>query len=103
VVKHSEFNYDPSLLVQKLAAAHTRQRIIWQCASVERVQPGRAGKTPALPSDGPRTATIDRIPDPAVRISTRCGGRMATTLRAAALIRWRAVSPKQYQMFDLRA
>jgi RNA polymerase sigma factor (sigma-70 family) len=108
VVKHiKEFKYDPAVCSFKSwLLLITRQRIIWQVRKREKAgQASRLfgpGATPALGSDGTRTATIDRIPDPAgPDLDALWEKEWEKSLFAAALDQVRRkVSPKQYQIFD---
>ena len=111
VVKNiGAFQYDPAKCAFKSwLLLITRQRIIWQLRKREKVgQASRlsgAGETPALHDDGPRTATIDRIPDPAVAdLDAHWEEEWQKNLMAAALTKIkRKVKAKQFQMFDLYA
>ena len=103
VVKNiGTFQYDPAKCAFKSwLLLITRQRIIWQL----RKRPP-AGGASARPDDGgPRTATIDRIPDPAVAdLDAHWEEEWQKNLMAAALAKVkRQVKAKQYQMFDLYA
>ena len=64
-----------------------------------------AGGTPAPHGDGPRTATIDRIPDPAsADLDAHWEEEWQKNLMAAALAKIKhQVKAKQFQMFDLYA
>jgi RNA polymerase sigma-70 factor (ECF subfamily) len=115
VVKNiKEFKYDPARCSFKSwLLLITRQRIIWQVRERERAgaqgSPGalveveRGRLKPGLRTDhGPRTATIDRIPDPAgLDLDVLWDEEWQNNLMAAALDTVkREVNPKQYQMFD---
>ncbi len=67
--------------------------------------PADAGRRPALPDDTTRTATINRVPDPAaVNLDALFEAEWRKNLFAAALERVKAkFSLKQFQMFDLHA
>lgn len=94
------FRYDPARCSFKSwLLLITRQRIIWQLR--KRPPPARH---PSRPDDDPaRTATIDRIPDPADEPLERIWDEeWQTHLMAAALERVkRLVSSRQFQIFDL--
>ena len=103
VVKNiGAFQYDPAKCAFKSwLLLITRQRIIWQL----RKRPP-AGSASARPDDdGPRTATIDRIPDSAVAdLDAHWEEEWQKNLMAAALTKIkRQVKAKQFQMFDLYA
>ncbi len=108
------FRYDPALGSFKgWLRTLTRRRIEKQ---LRKRLPG-AGSTGAAPTDGerpsgpphsqaagePRTATIERIPDPgAPAYERQWDADWAHNLWTAAVARVkRQVKPKQYQMFDL--
>ena len=111
VVKNiGAFQYDPAKCSFKSwLLLITRQRIIWQLRQREKAgqafRASVAGGAPAPHDDGPRTATIDRIPDPAVAdLDAHWEEEWQKNLMAAALAKIkRQVKPKQYQMFDLYA
>ena len=121
VVKHiPEFKYDPAKCSFKSwLLLITRQRIIWQVRKREKAgvqsrsradcPPGVASggtlKRELQPGEGPRTATIDRIPDPAFAdLDAHWEAEWQENLMSAALTKVkRQVRPKQFQMFDLCA
>ena len=67
--------------------------------------PARTGESPALPADETRTATINRVPDPAaVNLDTIFETEWRKNLFGAALERVKGeFCLKQFQMFDLHA
>jgi RNA polymerase sigma-70 factor (ECF subfamily) len=94
------FRYDPAKCSFKSwLLLITRQRIIWQL----RQRPPVAASSGRLTEDTARTATIDRIPDPAIDPLERIWEEeWRKNLTAAALERVkRLVSPRQFQIFDL--
>jgi len=118
VVKHiPEFKYDPAKCSFKSwLLLITRQRIIWQVRKREKAgvqasacPPGVASggtlKRELQHSEGPRTSTIDQIPDPAfANLDAHWEEEWQENLLAAALTKIkRQVKPKQFQMFDLCA
>ena len=67
--------------------------------------PARTGESPALPADETRTATINRVPDPAaVNLDMIFETEWRKNLLGAALERVKGeFCLKQFQMFDLHA
>lgn len=103
VVKHiPEFKYDPAKCSFKSwLLLITRQRIIWQL----RKRPPASASSARSDHDGPRTATIDQIPDPAFAdLDAHWEVEWQENLMSAALTKVkRQVKAKQFQMFDLYA
>lgn len=94
------FRYDPAKCSFKSwLLLITRQRIIWQL----RKRPPVAASSGRLTDDTTRTATIERIPDPANDLlDCIWEAEWQKNLMAAALEQVkRAVSPRQFQIFDL--
>lgn len=94
------FHYDPARCSFKSwLLLITRQRIIWQL----RKRPPPALRPAGPDDDTARTATINRIPDPADNPLDRIWDEeWRTHLMAAALDRIkRLVSARQFQIFDL--
>lgn len=107
-----EFSYDPKVCRFKTWLLNqTSWRIKDQFKRRQRsdreagVTPADAGRRPALPDDTARTATINRVPDPAaVNLDALFEAEWRKNLFAAALERVKAkFSLKQFQMFDLHA
>jgi|SRR5579859_170023 len=97
-----DFEYDPAhCSFKSWLMLVTRQRIIWQLRK----------RLPTVPqlmrgeSDTPRTSTVERIPDPnAVNLDVVWDAEWKKNLMSAAVEKVkRAVSPRQFQIFDLYA
>lgn len=111
------FQYDPAKCSFKSwLLLITRQRIIWQVRKREKLGVGPSACPPGVSAggtlkrelqhgDGPRTSTIDRIPDPAFAdLDAHWEDEWQENLLSAALTKVkRQVKPKQFQMFDLCA
>jgi RNA polymerase sigma factor (sigma-70 family) len=94
------FQYDPDRCSFKSwLLLVTRQRIIWQW----RKRPPSSLREGSPSRDANRTATIDRVPDPAgVNLDAVWEEEWQKNLLDAALERAkRQVNPRQFQMFDL--
>lgn len=98
----TEFRYDPARCSFKSwLLLITRQRIIWQL----RKRPPASSQSAPSDHDGPRTATIDQIPDPVGGdLDAHWEEEWQKNLMAAAFTQIkRQVKAKQFQMFDLYA
>ena len=107
-----EFRYDPKVCRFKTWVLNqTSWRIKDQFRKRQRTEgyagapPAEAGRRPALPDDTARTATVERVPDPAaVNLDELFEVEWRKNLLAAALERVKPkFSLKQFQIFDLHA
>jgi RNA polymerase sigma factor (sigma-70 family) len=107
-----EFRYDPKVCRFKTWLLNqTSWRIKDQIKKRQRAEhgpgatPADAGRRPALPDDTSRTATINRVPDPAaVNLDALFEVEWRKNLYTAALERVKSkFSLKQFQIFDLHA
>jgi len=102
--KMPDFRYDPTAgSFKNWLLTIARRRIIDYLRRSER-QPARpAGPPPGAAGDGTRTATVERIPDPAANIDAIWQDEWQKNLMAAAIEYVRdKVDPKQFQIFDCR-
>ena len=102
--KMPDFRYDPAVgSFKNWLLTIARRRIIDYLRRSER-QPARpAGTRPGAVADGTRTATVERIPDPAANIDAIWQDEWKKNLMAAAIECVRGkVDPKQFQIFDCR-
>ena len=97
-----EFRYDPKVYSFKTWLLNLSQ---WRVQDQLRKRQSPTAPNPARPSadDTARTATIERVPDPAGgQLDTIWDNEWQTTLLEAALEKVKAqVDSKQWQMFDL--
>src|SRR5262245_14208516 len=107
VARHlPEFHYDPKVCRFKTWLLNQSSWRIKDLIKRRRRSDGLVGETPALPSDDTkRTATVERVPDPAaVNLDALFEAEWRKNLMAAALERMKAkFSLKQFQMFELHA
>lgn len=109
--KMPDFHYDPArgsfkswllLIVRRRIEKQLKKRIPYSGASGAR-NSGAEGRSESVPEDTRRTATVERVPDPAgFDLEAVWDAEWEKNLWSGALARVKArVTPKQFQMFDL--